>query len=331
MEAHQEFLQAVHDHFRATGEWPLLKPLQLKLRHVGHLPKLAAEIGKDKILCDHQSQNGTCRLTLRGVAAIEGEESDIAHFIHVVRALVRHSIESESDSIKLSDLIADLNLTDLEIRRIRELIRLSSGLWNGLSSGESEMTLTPSPEIWYFEKVESLADYEAALQRAREDERAANRPLPGYTLPPPPLNPSQFDGGAAGTARTDFVDRTRLEGLRSLKQTAFDLRRLIAMCEELNTCANNDCLHATAMLTRAITDHVPPIFNAKTFDEVANNHPGGKSFKDSMKHLTKSARSIANAHLHVQIRSKETLPSRTQVDFSRDLDVLLAEIVRTLS
>ena len=102
------------------------------------------------------------------------------------------------------------------------------------------------------------------------------------------------------------------------------------MCEELNRCAENDCVLATAMLTRAIIDHVPPIFNAKSFDEVANNYRGSKSFKESMKHLSTSARSIADGHLHVQIRKKEVLPTRRQVDFSHDIDVLLGEIVRIL-
>jgi hypothetical protein len=330
MDAHQELLQAVHDHFRATGDWPLLKSLQLKLRHLGYLPKLAAEIGKDKILCDSLSQNGTCRLTLRGVSAVEGEEKDIAHLIHVVRAFVKHAIEFEEDSVKLSDLITDLDLTDLEVRRISELVRLCFGLWGGLSGAGSSLSIMPGANVWYFEKIESLDDYYAALQRANEDERDANRRLPGYTQPPPPLI-SQPAAGVLAAARPNYVDGTRLEELRSLTPASVDLRRLIAMCEELNICAANGCVLATAMLTRAIIDHVPPIFNAKNFDEVANNYGGSKSFKESMKHLSTSARSIADGHLHVQIRRKEILPTRRQVDFSHDLDVLLAEMVRVLS
>ncbi len=129
---------------------------------------------------------------------------------------------------------------------------------------------------------------------------------------------------------TTYVDTGRLQELRDISNANFDLRRLVALCEELNACAANGCLHATAMLTRAIIDHVPPIFGAKTFNEVASNHGGGKSFRESMVHLSNSARKIADSHLHTQIRTKEVLPTRTQVDFSRDLDVLLGEIVRIL-
>jgi hypothetical protein len=73
-------------------------------------------------------------------------------------------------------------------------------------------------------------------------------------------------------------------------------------------------------------DHVPPIFGATSFAEVANNYAGQKSFRELMLHLEKSARKIADAHLHGQIRSRETLPTATQVNFSNALDVLLAEI-----
>lgn len=85
------------------------------------------------------------------------------------------------------------------------------------------------------------------------------------------------------------------------------------------------------MLTRAILDHVPPILGVPSFSQVANNYSGTKTFKQHMEHLEISSRKIADAHLHTMIRSKETLPTKTQVNFSNDLDVLLGEIIRVLS
>ncbi|MDX6289746.1 MAG: hypothetical protein QOH42_1545, partial [Blastocatellia bacterium] len=35
--------------------------------------------------------------------------------------------------------------------------------------------------------------------------------------------------------------------------------------------------------------------------------------------------------LHQQIRKREVIPSRTQVNFSNDLEVLLGEVIRRLS
>jgi len=49
-----------------------------------------------------------------------------------------------------------------------------------------------------------------------------------------------------------------------------------------------------------------------------------------MTHLDKSSRKIADSYLHGQIRKKERLPNKTQVNFSQDIDVLLAEICRKI-
>jgi hypothetical protein len=128
-----------------------------------------------------------------------------------------------------------------------------------------------------------------------------------------------------------FIDPTRLSELRVIRSPDFDLSKLIRYCDELNFNYDKGYCLAVAMLGRAILDHVPPIFECKSFSEVANNYSSGsKSFKQSMEHLENSLRKIADAYLHVQIRKSEVLPNRTQVNFSCDLDVLLAEIVRLL-
>jgi hypothetical protein len=135
-------------------------------------------------------------------------------------------------------------------------------------------------------------------------------------------------GPKSGSAT--FVDKTRLDDLKTIASTKFDLTKLIRLCEELNISFAQECFFSTAMLTRAIIDHVPPVFGFKSFAELANNYAGGKSIRDSMQRLDLSCRKIADQHLHLQIRQRESTPSKTQVDFSNDLDVLLAEVIRTL-
>lgn len=130
--------------------------------------------------------------------------------------------------------------------------------------------------------------------------------------------------------KTFYVEPSRIEELKRISNKKFDLQRLITMCEELNFCYHHQCYLAIMMLTRAILDHVPPIFGVKRFSEIANNYAGSKSFKESMNHLAKSSRKIADSHLHTHIKSKEVLPNFTQVNFSNDLDVLLQEIARIL-
>lgn len=132
------------------------------------------------------------------------------------------------------------------------------------------------------------------------------------------------------TQKGVYVDHSRIVGLAEVKSKNFDLTKLVTLCEELNAAHKSGSNHSIIMLTRAIIDHVPPIFGCKNFAEAANNYAGGQSFRSSMKHLQDSSRKIADQHLHTHIRKKETLPTIKQVDFSPDLDVLLAEIVRVL-
>lgn len=128
-----------------------------------------------------------------------------------------------------------------------------------------------------------------------------------------------------------YVDLDRLKELRSITSSQFDLLKLVCLCEEINVCYSGQCFLATAMLVRSVLDHVPPIFGCKNFAEVSSNYSNGsKSFKQAMEHLNNSSRKIADAFLHGQVRNKEVLPNKTQVNFSSDLDVLLSEIVRLL-
>jgi hypothetical protein len=127
-----------------------------------------------------------------------------------------------------------------------------------------------------------------------------------------------------------YVDESRIADLRAIDAREFDLRKAIALCEELNQCYRAQCYHAVAALTRALIDHIPPVFGMHSFAEVANNYAGSRSFKESMKQLDTAARAIADQHLHTQIRKSEVLPTRVQVDFSQVVDVLLGEIVRVL-
>ncbi len=129
-----------------------------------------------------------------------------------------------------------------------------------------------------------------------------------------------------------YVDPIRIHELKAAKNSKFDTTRLVRLLEELNEVAAAECWMATAMIVRAITDHIPPVFGYTAFEQVASNIPGkDRSFKGSMQHLQNSLRNIADAHLHLHIRSREVLPTRKQVEFSPDLDVLLAEVVRRLT
>jgi hypothetical protein len=139
------------------------------------------------------------------------------------------------------------------------------------------------------------------------------------------------DGSLQMADGSTIVAESRLVELRSLVSPDFDFRKLVRVCEEINANYGLQCYYATAMLTRGLLDHVPPLFGYKTFSEVANNYAGGgRSFKETVLHLENASRKVGDAHLHMPIRKRETLPAAQQVNCGQQLDVLLSEIVRIM-
>ena len=123
-----------------------------------------------------------------------------------------------------------------------------------------------------------------------------------------------------------FVHPGRIEALRSLQSDEVDLSRVVQLCEELNSSLAVGNFYSIALLARALLDHVPPVFDCRSFKEVANNF-AQQSAKRSLLNLENSVRPISDGLLHQQMRRTEWLPNPVTVNFSRDLDVLLAEVV----
>jgi hypothetical protein len=127
-----------------------------------------------------------------------------------------------------------------------------------------------------------------------------------------------------------FINADRLIQIKELKNSSFDFSTLIKLCDEINDNFARENYFSVAMLCRSLIDHIPPIFNQKSFREVANNY-GSKSFKDCMQHLENSMRKIADLYLHSIISKKVVQPNRTQVNFSQEIDLLLSELVKICS
>jgi len=75
---------------------------------------------------------------------------------------------------------------------------------------------------------------------------------------------------SASASELTFIADSRLAELRKLTSAQFDFKKLIRLCEEINTAYSQECYFATAMLTRGLLDHVPPVFGKNSFTEVAN-------------------------------------------------------------
>ena len=201
----------------------------------------------------------------------------------------------------------------------KSILDADLGRLNDFSMPLLSMTNLPSYGAFNPPSLEQLQEaievVEGAVNQLR---RKRNRPIT-------PLGAPQ---------KLPYVAHSRIAELQALKNPKWDPRRLIRMLQELNLAHANGMDMAAAMLVRAVTDHVPPIFGMAKFADVAARHSAGsidgRSFKGAMSPLTDSMKHIADGILHVHIRATETVPSATQVDFSQSLDVLLGEVVRVL-
>jgi hypothetical protein len=126
-----------------------------------------------------------------------------------------------------------------------------------------------------------------------------------------------------------FISSERIKELESLNSSKFELKKLIALCNELNICHKDACWYAVIALTRTILNYVPPIFGQPNFESVVANH-NGKSLKPVLEELHKVSKNIADHHLHEPAKQNEALLTEQQVNFGHELDVLLQEISKKL-
>ena len=127
-----------------------------------------------------------------------------------------------------------------------------------------------------------------------------------------------------------FLHKDIIAELKTIKDSKFDLSKLIKMCEELNDSYARANYIASALLIRSVMNHVPPIFGENDFNNVVAQ--SGRSIKAVLKRLNEEARPIADLHAHFMIREKESLPSKNQLEpYKPGFEVLLHEVISRVS
>jgi hypothetical protein len=274
-------------------------------------------------------------------------EEILQRCLQVVRD--RYEQSPELQSLSSEQLRNDCAFQPAEIEQLRLMLSLPYHSLIVLGGGGQQggpWTLLVRDEVDQLRKVKDWQAYVHAEVMKEFDrsfpvyeaKRAALVPQWAFLDRPDVRNPNDQavsdpetkSAWAAHFIKHPYVDQRRLEELEAATNGEWDLKRLVRMCEELNSSYEHGSYIACSMLVRSIVDHVPPIFGYKSFAELASNYAGSKSFRASMSHLDRSLRNLADANLHTHIRQTESLPTETQVKFWADLDKLLEEIVRVL-
>lgn len=254
----------------------------------------------------------------RSSAEAESVRYLCGHLFDVVRS---RFIEAPDERLSEAQLA---ELADMPPNRVGVALRylLDAPIWEGWR-GSRTGSLT---EIIV---SETILKYQT-LDQAIADMRKMREPRNGRSAGGRNVPEDSEDVMAAAAPGHPYVAASRLEELRSLASTKWDLTRLVRMCEELNTAFENNSYISCLMLVRGILDHVPPIFGRPSFKDVANQYAGGQSFRKSMVYLDQSLRNHADGLLHMRVRRTESLPSMQQIAYWQDLDRLLEELIRIL-
>ena len=86
---------------------------------------------------------------------------------------------------------------------------------------------------------------------------------------------------------------------------------------------------AAVLLIRAVMNHVPPVFGATSFKEVASH--SNRSIKAILERLEDDARPIADLHNHMHIRKAEHVPTKNQIEpYKSAFEILIGEVVARL-
>ncbi len=129
--------------------------------------------------------------------------------------------------------------------------------------------------------------------------------------------------------QTEFIDSSVIDKLGLIHNKKYDLAKVIQFCREINGTFNSGYILSTALLIRALINHIPPIFGYERFEQVVSQST--KSRKELFKPLDDIARDVADLHTHDPIRHKENLPTKRQLEpFKPNVEVLLQEIITEL-
>lgn len=307
-----------------TGKIP-----EYKVIRIGILNELEQGFIPSKIDSSLVKNNAT-EITFLGVLQIAENVDQLLSDANKIISYVKNKLIEDPSAYNFSTFTIgnDLVLDEKYVRIIFSLVCGYGSFWNSAGSntpekqfGYNQFTVNDPHTIDFylnFTDINSTIREYFINQMKYADEANLYKPLRTRS---------------AANKASDFVDLGRIDELKEISQGRFDLSKLIRLCEELNSNHDSNNYYAIALLTRAIIDHIPPVFGVKNFTEVANNYKSEnneRSFKKQMSHLDNSLRSVGDTSIHSQIRSSEVLPNMIQIDFRSDLDVLLAELIRLL-
>jgi hypothetical protein len=129
----------------------------------------------------------------------------------------------------------------------------------------------------------------------------------------------------------DFISRELIDGLEKCSPNR--PLKLLEFCKTINDNYVLEHYLAVVVIVRGILDYVPTIFGFTNTGELYSNLKGNQSFKNALKEVNQSVRSLADDALHNPAQSEEILKiSKIIVDsLNGNLAIIIDSVTKQLS
>jgi hypothetical protein len=171
-EIDHQILEFIYRTFKDQGCWISSRHLVHDLQALGDVYEIAKGIGGQLVRVEDPDSrtDAQAKLTIEGVAACEGSKQDLLDFVSVIQLLVRRYLATRDDipRVTTDDFMHELNLSELQARKMAKLLLEAGGLWRSAGSGGTGPEhFDLDRKILRFEKVDSIEDYFEVLEQDR--------------------------------------------------------------------------------------------------------------------------------------------------------------------
>lgn len=293
----RDLLQAIYDRFRADGAWPAFITVDRPLRrHAVDAGAVAQAIPQSLLLrpmpgnC-RPSPNDVVRLTMRGIAACEGSDDDIDHFVRMLRWLAKKEIDFEPTPgatetmprITSAEIREHLGLSEADpgpLRRLYAMLQLDHWGLGGSGGTPDDWFVNLGPDIWRYRDVQTAADCATAreswlreglsfdtsvLEEAQPDEFWPD-PEAAVSEPAEIVHAVGFYHVRISTKSKPTLDEVRLDLSRDELESRFVLPRREGLPIVINgtTIPIDDLAKIHITRTEQSADELRPIVEAET-------------------------------------------------------------------
>jgi uncharacterized protein (TIGR02391 family) len=179
-------LSVIFERFARTGEWPVVGQLRHELDQADDdIDVLAAGRAMDPNLGTVGLSHGDrASLTLHGIARCPGSEEVLEDLLRTMQLAYRRFRAQGIDArIGSDDLIEELGLSTLRVRRTYELMWTLPGIGGGSGSSAESWMREVTPDITTFKRAQTGADLLAAAPERRRPSGSGANPQSATATP----------------------------------------------------------------------------------------------------------------------------------------------------